>query len=74
MHLDPSLSPEHNVETSFDRETYQAFREAILLRPSELRWRSLDWQPSLELGFARARLVNRPVLLWAMNGHPLGAT
>ena len=40
----------------------------------ELRWRSLPWRPSLSAGMRDGARLDRPVLLWAMNGHPLGST
>ena len=49
---------------------------AELIRPSnderkfeEIGWRNQFWPAVLE-----ARKLGRPVLLWTMNGHPLGCT
>ncbi|MBL6720674.1 MAG: hypothetical protein ISQ08_04615 [Planctomycetes bacterium] len=40
----------------------------------ELEWLEIGWAPTLEEGVRRAALEGRPLLLWAMNGHPLGCT
>ena len=40
----------------------------------ELGWRNLRWHRSLSEAASEARKLNRPVLLWAMNGHPCGET
>lgn len=41
----------------------------------ELRWRSgMRWHTSLATAAAEAKQLNRPILLWAMNGHPSGET
>lgn len=47
-----------------------------LVRPraSELSWERIPWLPSFAEGLERAAREQRPLLLWAMNGHPLGCT
>jgi hypothetical protein len=47
-----------------------------LLRPSEdeLRFARVGWIASLQAGRAAAAAQGKPLLLWAMNGHPLGCT
>ena len=46
------------------------------LRPTgeELSWRQVRWHHSLSGAAAEARQLQRPVLLWTMNGHPCGET
>ena len=46
------------------------------LRPSaeELGWRKVRWHHSLSEAAAEAEKLQRPILLWAMNGHPCGET
>ena len=46
------------------------------LRPSkdELGWRNIRWHRSLEAAAIEARKLDRPILLWTMNGHPCGET
>jgi hypothetical protein len=40
--------------------------------PSELRWLEIPWIGSLLEGRAAAVAHQKPMFLWAMNGHPLG--
>lgn len=46
------------------------------IRPSEkdLSWRGVRWHRHLDEAAAEASDLGRPVLLWAMNGHPCGET
>lgn len=46
------------------------------IRPSkaELGWRAVRWHRSLSEAAEEAGRLNRPILLWAMNGHPCGET
>ena len=48
----------------------------LYLRPKkkELDWESLGWRPRYWEGLVEAQRTQKPVLLWAMNGHPLGCT
>ena len=50
------------------------WRERILPAPSELAWMQIPWRPSFAEGIIEARSQGRPLLLWVMNGHPLGCT
>ena len=49
-------------------------REQVLPTQSELAWRQIPWLPSFHEGVAEAQVQGKPVLLWVMNGHPLGCT
>ncbi len=40
----------------------------------ELSWRAIPWRDSFAAGVLDADKADKPVLLWAMNGHPLGCT
>lgn len=46
------------------------------IRPSgeELGWRAVRWHSSLSEAAEEAKKLKRPILLWAMNGHPCGET
>jgi hypothetical protein len=46
------------------------------IRPSDddNRWERLEWRTELGAAVEEARALGRPILLWAMNGHPLGCT
>ncbi len=54
--------------------TYATIRDLILPTPDELRWRAIPWRASLSEAVVEAQAAAKPVLLWAMDGHPLGTT
>jgi hypothetical protein len=64
-------SPEPPAPTAKDYRQWQQTIEpdAIELGYEALPWRNRFW-PAIE----EARKLGRPVLLWTMNGHPLGCT
>ena len=49
---------------------------ADFIRPSgdELSYEKIGWRSSFWPAIEEARGLGRPVLLWTMNGHPLGCT
>ena len=47
---------------------------AILPSADELGWQAVPWQTELRGALAVANRERKPVLLWAMNGHPCGQT
>jgi hypothetical protein len=55
-----------------DPEAFERFHQAIQPRPEEVRWRQIPWETDLWEARRRAREAGKPILLWAMNGHPLG--
>ena len=62
----PALAP--------DAASFERLRDAILPTPAELAWREQPWRASLWEAVVEAQRLERPILLWAMNGHPLGCT
>jgi hypothetical protein len=46
------------------------------IRPSneELKWRQVRWHKHLSDAAEEARRLERPILLYTMNGHPCGET
>ncbi|MGH2561428.1 MAG: hypothetical protein ACRDJH_20375 [Thermomicrobiales bacterium] len=57
------------AETGF-RETLAYVRP----KPDELRWQEIPWQTELRAACRIAAAERKPILLWAMNGNPLGCT
>lgn len=43
-------------------------------KAKEMSWAEIPWRPSLWSAVLEARRDDKPVLLWAMNGHPLACT
>jgi hypothetical protein len=54
--------------------TLAEWRAAIEPTAEELRFTEIPWRASLWSAVAEAQAAELPVLLWAMNGHPLGCT
>jgi hypothetical protein len=54
----------------------QAERLRELIKPSgkEDRWSSIPWRTSLWQARQQAAREGKPLLLWEMDGHPLGCT
>ncbi len=57
-----------------DERSLVSWRDYILPRSKELTWERLPWIASFERALSVARVARRPILLWVMNGHPLGCT
>ena len=51
-------------------------RWRLQIRPAEdeLGFDQIDWISTFSEGLAHASKERRPLLFWAMNGHPLGCT
>jgi hypothetical protein len=54
--------------------THRDHLRLILPAPEELAFEDLDWRPALWTAALEANIRDRPILLWAMNGHPLACT
>jgi hypothetical protein len=54
--------------------TFQTLRDAIRPKPDEVRWAQVPWRPAFWEGAREAAAADKPILLWAMNGHPLACT
>ena len=53
---------------------YAATRDAVLPTESESGWLKIPWRTSFWSGMREAARAGKPLLLWAMNGHPLACT
>ena len=51
-----------------------AWRAYIRVDDAEQAWTRIPWLSSLGDGIAKANADGKPLLLWVMNGHPLGCT
>ncbi len=70
LELQPSDPPAKRLtDANFTR-----LRELILPRPEESLWETIPWRSTLWEAVQEAQDKDRPVLMWAMNGHPLGCT
>ncbi|MCH8806974.1 MAG: hypothetical protein IH986_12905 [Planctomycetes bacterium] len=57
-----------------DDGNFAAWRAHLQPRPAELAWLRIPWLTTLGDGIVRADAQTKPLLLWVMNGHPLGCT
>ena len=55
-----------------DPEAFARLHQAIKPRPEQRRWTQIPWEIDLWEARRLAREAGKPILLWAMNGHPLG--
>ncbi len=67
-------SPSTDTHPLLDMASFEAWHAHITPQPSELAWASLPWRTSYAEGLAAAQEQRLPLLLWVMNGHPLGCT
>jgi hypothetical protein len=61
-------------EPALRAETFEAIRDAVLPSEAEEAWRAIGWRATFWDAVVEAHEAKKPVLLWAMNGHPLGCT
>jgi len=59
------------LPTAENRAAWQAY---IAPTADEVRHESIAWWPSFSDGVLAAEDAGKPLLFWAMNGHPLGCT
>lgn len=62
------------VQQELTEKTYEKLRDEILPRKEELRWLDIPWQITLWDAVIEAQKQDKPILFYAMNGHPLACT
>jgi hypothetical protein len=55
-------------------QTYSNWRDYIRPSAQEQGFLEIPWRESFFTAVKEAKEKDRPILLWAMNGHPLGCT
>ena len=55
-------------------KTYSAILKTLQKLPVETHWKEIPWRPNFSEAIRDARKADKPILLWAMNGHPCGMT
>ena len=56
-------------ETQFEK-----IRTLVKPKSSEQNWEKISWRTSLWEARQQAAAEGKPILLWEMDGHPLGCT
>ena len=54
--------------------TYDMWKEFIKPTKDELAWAEIPWRSTFYDGLVESDREQKPLLLWVMNGHPLGCT
>ncbi|MGJ8695714.1 MAG: hypothetical protein ACSHYF_05305 [Verrucomicrobiaceae bacterium] len=72
--LKPGEKPPHWPTPRIDDSNLQHWIQFVRPAPEELGWRQIRWHSSLSEAAKEAEQLQRPILLWAMNGHPCGET
>ncbi|MCI0463446.1 MAG: hypothetical protein L0Z62_41440 [Gemmataceae bacterium] len=55
-------------------QTYARWRDHIHPTQAELGWQEVPWRSTFWEAVVEAQQKEMPILLWAMNGHPLACT
>ena len=55
-------------------QNYELWKNYIKPTENDLLWTSIPWRSSFREGLKEADAQKKPMLLWVMNGHPLGCT
>ena len=55
-------------------KTLAEWRDRIRPKADDLCHKTVDWLPTFWDGVMAAQKADKPILLWAMNGHPLACT
>jgi len=75
LNFDASANAQNRTdEVVLTSKDYSVWRNYILPSEKERIFLSLPWQRTFADGIVEANRVDKPVLLWTMNGHPLGCT
>jgi hypothetical protein len=54
--------------------TFAKWRDRIRPKSEEMCFATVNWLPTFWEGVIAAQKQDKPILLWAMNGHPLACT
>jgi hypothetical protein len=55
-------------------KTFASWRDRIRPKAAEQSYQTVHWLPTFWDGVMTAQKEDKPILLWAMNGHPLACT
>ncbi len=62
------------ADIALNADNYATWRDHIQPDLSELAWEDIPWRTTFKDGITAADAAGKPLLLWTMNGHPLGCT
>lgn len=55
-------------------ENFPQWKRYLQQSSQEQKWQEISWHAVFWEGVQHARAQDKPILLWVMNGHPLGCT
>ncbi len=67
-----SLAARPAEELGPTADQFDQLRALIKPRPGEDKWAEIPWMASLWEARQRAATLGKPILLWEMDGNPLG--
>jgi hypothetical protein len=73
----PGPAPTHLEPPPFARESLSApefTRLHAAIAPHGERWTEIPWETDLGAARQRSARDGKPLLMWVMDGHPLGCT
>ncbi|MGI8602289.1 MAG: hypothetical protein ACR2OZ_04750 [Verrucomicrobiales bacterium] len=53
---------------------FESLQSLIKPKPEEASWTNIPWMTGLWEARKKAAAEGKPILLWEMDGHPLGCT
>tara|TARA_Y100000588_G_scaffold20175_1_gene20477 strand:- start:568 stop:837 length:270 start_codon:yes stop_codon:yes gene_type:complete len=72
--VQPVSAADEFQEKELTDANYAKWRDHVLPRNWELSYRRIPWQTSFWDAVIEAQAKDKPILFWAMNGHPLANT
>jgi hypothetical protein len=69
-----AAAPQEDLTSPPNDKNLDAIRDFILPKPKELAYRAIAWRTTFWDAVVEAQEKDMPILLWAMNGHPLACT
>ncbi|MBL67403.1 MAG: hypothetical protein CMO74_02955 [Verrucomicrobiales bacterium] len=74
LQVQPVSAADKFQEKELSDANYAKWRDHVLPKNWELSYRRIPWQTSFWDAVIEAQAKDKPILFWAMNGHPLGNT
>ena len=67
-------APEPVALPALTSDNFATWFRALTPSAAEEAWQTIPWRPTFWDAVVEAQAADKPVLLWAMNGHPLACT
>ena len=69
-----ALAGAEGTPAELNDKTFASWRDRIRPKAPERCFETVHWLPTFWDGVMTAQKEDKPILLWAMNGHPLACT